>query len=59
MGEMIAVRILSVLKVSERQLKYLPTEYAESYYNYKDMILSSELAKSVLSKHPFLRGEIG
>ena len=59
LGEMIAVRILSVLKISERQLKHLPTEYAESYYNYKDMILSSELAKSVLAKHPFLRGELG
>lgn len=59
LGEMIAVRILSVLKVSERQLKFLPTEYAESYYNYKEMILSSELAKYVLSKHPFLRRELG
>ena len=59
LGEMIVVRILSVLKISERQLRHLPTEYAESYYNYKDMILSSELAKSVLMKHPFLRGELG
>lgn len=59
LGEMIAVRILSILKISERQLKHLPIEYAESYYNYKDMILSSELTRSVLTKHPFLRGELG
>ena len=56
--EMIAVRILSVFRISEDQLKQLPIEYVESYYNYKDMICSSALAQQVLAKAPFLRREI-
>ena len=56
--EMLAVRILSVFRVSEDQLRQLPLEYAESYYNYKDMICSSMIAMRVLGKIPFLRKEL-
>jgi len=56
--EMLTVRILSVFRISEVQLRQLPDEYVESYYNYKDMICSSMLAKRVLTKTPFLRKEL-
>ena len=53
-GEAIAIRLLSILKISERQLKLLPDEYALSYYRYKEMITSAKLTMHTLEKYPFL-----
>ena len=55
--EALTVRILSVFKISERQIKQLPLEYVESYYNYKDMIWSSALTRRVIEKYPFIKKE--
>ena len=54
LGEAMAIRILSILKISERQLRELPDEYAVSYYRYKEMIVSSRLAERALEKYSFL-----
>ena len=56
--EALTVRIISVFKISELQLKQLPFAYSESYYNYKNMICKSEIARYVFGKYPFLKDEL-
>lgn len=56
--QMLAVRIMSVFKVSEDLQKQLPIVFAESYYRYKAMVCSSALAKSTFSKFPYLKYEL-
>ena len=55
LGKMIAIRIASVFKVSERLLRQLPVEYAESYFNYKEMIIGSALTRCALEKYSALQ----
>lgn len=57
--QMLAIRIMSVFKVSEDLQKQLPIAYAESYYRYKSMVCSSALSQSVFRKFPYLKIELG
>ena len=57
-GELMAVRILSVFRISEKQLKQLPRVYAASYFRYKAMICSAALSQRVFCKFPHLKEEI-
>lgn len=56
--EGLALRILTGMKISEDQLRYLPEEFVESYYDYKCMISEAEIVQQTLSKYPFIRAEL-
>lgn len=56
--EALALRILTAMKISEDQLRYLPEEFVESYYDYKYMINDAEIVQQVYEKYPFIREEL-
>lgn len=56
--EGLALRILTGMKVSEDQLRYIPEEFVESYYDYKYTICNSAIMKRVFSKYPFIKKEL-
>lgn len=56
--EGLALRILTGMKVSEDQLRYIPEEFVESYYDYKYVICNSAIMKRVFAKYPFIKKEL-
>ena len=56
--EGIAVRILTAMHLSEGLLFNLPDELVDSYFDYKDEMLQSEIIEHTFRKYPFIKREL-